>query len=557
MNIYKVIEFNISLIILIQSFYKVSSTTSLDYPYFITLANDNIFLIQKTGIDIYDQSLNKINQIFEFSGKEEMTEENFLKIELKYNKEYILSIINDRMFIFNNEGKLLYKSEEKINSNQIIYSYSLAFIHEANNNCDYVVGYFDKNCYINIFIYRYDNEKNNIKLLSQYKDKNYSYTKNSDFEVIEFTDNQKLLSCEYMFSGDGGFLEERNLLVCFFNSNANVGIVVFNILEDKIYNKIEIVQYIGLLKNSIFISTENIDNNKNIASIKSELINNRTLAIVWWNFKDNNQTRYYIYDLTKMLYIYKFSGLYTNIIKDLYSWELNNTCIKSKYGERVNVFTYKNQFAFSCIIDDENIQILLYNKMNLMNDSFIKNIYCENYKELTKLYFNNNNNYLIFPCSKNCSDEKFENDPDCINEKENEEEYKREREREENKRREVEIEEENKRENEEENKRENEGENEEENEEEEEEENKRENKIEKEEENEEEEEEGKKIDNKRKNEKLDIIIIIIIIIIISLLILFIAIFRKNFKKKNYKRRRKKGKDDEKLMGDTLTKLLPK
>ena len=167
MNIFKIIKFKISFIILLQIFYKVSSSTSLDYPYYIPLANENIFLIQKTGIDIYDKSLEKLNQIIEFSGKEEMTEENFLKIALKYNKEYILSIINDRMFIFNNEGQLLYKSEEKICDNQIIYSYSLTFIHVANNTCDYVVGYFDENSYININLYRYDNEKNNIKLISK------------------------------------------------------------------------------------------------------------------------------------------------------------------------------------------------------------------------------------------------------------------------------------------------------------------------------------------------------------------------------------------------------
>ena len=32
------------------------------------------------------------------------------------------------MFIFNNERKLLHKSEEKIDNNQAIYSYSLTFI---------------------------------------------------------------------------------------------------------------------------------------------------------------------------------------------------------------------------------------------------------------------------------------------------------------------------------------------------------------------------------------------------------------------------------------------
>ena len=174
MNIYKVIKFNISLIILLQIFYKISSITSSGYPYSITLANDNIFLIQKTGIDIYDQYLNKLNQIVEFSGEEEITEENFSKIAIKYNKDYILSVINDKMFIFNNEGNLLYKSEEKLNGNQTIYSYSLTLIPDKNY-CKYVIGYFDEDSNLRLNLYYYDNEKNNTLLLYEYKDIGFLY----------------------------------------------------------------------------------------------------------------------------------------------------------------------------------------------------------------------------------------------------------------------------------------------------------------------------------------------------------------------------------------------
>ena len=101
------------LITILQSFYGINSITSFDYPYSITLSNDNIFLIQRTGIDIYDINLNKLNQIVEFSGKEEISEEKFSNITIKYNTKYILIIINDKLHIFNNEGKLLYKSEKK------------------------------------------------------------------------------------------------------------------------------------------------------------------------------------------------------------------------------------------------------------------------------------------------------------------------------------------------------------------------------------------------------------------------------------------------------------
>ena len=203
MNIHKRISFNIPLIILLQIFYKISSETSFDYPYSITLANDNIFLIQKAGIDIYDKSLNKLDQIFEFSGKEEISEENFSKIVIKYNGTYILGIINDKIFIFNNEGKLLYKGEEKMTNNQIIYSYSLTFIHSTNDTCLYVIGYFDEYSYLNLSLYRYDIEKNNTSVLDKFKTKGFIYEISYSSEsTFFFSYEQKLLSCEYMLCSE-------------------------------------------------------------------------------------------------------------------------------------------------------------------------------------------------------------------------------------------------------------------------------------------------------------------------------------------------------------------
>ena len=565
MNVQNLIKFNISLVILLQIFYKISSTKSIEYPYFITLENGNIFIIQKTGIDIYDQSLKKLNQIFEFSGKEEINDEIFSKITIKYNKEYILSIINDKLFIFNNEGKILFESE-KINNGQTIYSYSLSFIQATNNTCDFVIGYFDQNSYINIYLYKYEYENNRVLLLCKYKNKNYFYFANilKQESLFEFTDKQKLLSCEYIYANDGGFVEERNLLVCFFNLNSTVGIVVFNII-DKYYEKqFEIIQYVGLMKNTLFITTQNIDNSKEITSIKTEINDNRTLAIVWWNFKGNNQTRYFIYDLTKMLFLYKFNDMYSFSSEYLNSWKMPISCSNREYEERISVFHNKNQFAFSCTLEIENIQILLYNKTNLMNDSYIENVFCENNYELSKLNFNDNKNYLIYKCLKNCSDKKFENDTDCLNERENEEEKENEEEnkRENRREREEENKEKDRRENEEEIEEENERENEEEKEEEEEEKS-----TEKENENEEEnkpdnigkkgsdeEEKGGNIKNKRENEKMKIfIIILIIVIIIAILIVFIILIVKYLKKNNFWRKRNK---DEKLMKDILSGLIP-
>ena len=407
MNIYKLIKFNISLIILLQIFYKISSITTSDYPYSITLANDNIFLIQKTGIDIYDQYLNKLNQIVEFSGEEGITEEIFSKITIKYNKDYILSIINDKLFIFNNEGNLLYKSEEKLNGNQTIYSYSLTLIPDKNY-CKYVIGYFDEDSNLRLNLYSYDNEKNNTLLLYKYKDIGFLYqipNRSQNEGKFLFNYEQKLLSCEYMFARR--MVDYKSLLVCFFNSNATIGVAV-NYLE---YDRITL--YTSLLNNSLFISTQNIDNIRNITSIKSELNKNESLAIIWWTFEGDNQTRYFIYDLSYMIYMFNYYKVY-KILKDFYSWKMPNTCINREYETRINVFPYKNQIVFSCTMEDENIQILLYNKTNLMNDSYIINVSCVNNNELSKFYFNDNKNYSLYPCIKDCSNIKLENDIDCL-----------------------------------------------------------------------------------------------------------------------------------------------
>ena len=72
------------------------------------------------------------------------------------------------------------------------------------------------------------------------------------------------------------------------------------------------------------------------------------------------------------------------------------------------------------------VQTLMFNKDNLIptNDTLMLYASCENINGLSKLYFNDNKNYLIYSCFKNCSDKKYENDTYCINQKEKEEEKK-------------------------------------------------------------------------------------------------------------------------------------
>jgi len=50
-----------------------------------------------------------------------------------------------------------------------------------------------------------------------------------------------------------------------------------------------------------------------------------------------------------------------------------------------------------------------------MLSSFEINASCENIKGPAILYYNNNQNYYIYYCFKNCSDEFYKNDSYCLN----------------------------------------------------------------------------------------------------------------------------------------------
>ena len=197
---------------------------------------------------------------------------------------------------------------------------------------------------------------------------------------------------------------------------------------------------------------------------------------------------------------------------------MNNTCINEEYGTRINVFPSKDQISFSCVIKDENVQILFYNKTNLIStkyDPYLLNASCENINGLSRLYFNDDKNYYIYSCFKNCSDKNYENDTYCINEKEK-------KEKEEKKEEKKETEEESK------------------------------GKV----------EENKWGDEEKKLKNIILILVIIIsVIIITFLIGLAAIcmecLKNNRKNSNkFERDWKKGKEDEKLIKDIMDDLLP-
>ena len=396
MSPFLLINEKLFLIFLFFHMYHLIKSTSFDYPYYLTLSNNNIFLIHYEGIDIYDSSFNKIKQIIQFSGYEEMTEEIFTKIELKYDNDFILSIINDKIYIFNNEGYFLYKSEDKINNKQTIKNYALITIGLYNDIYNYTIGYFDNNFYLNLFLYNYNITENNNILLNSNKDNRYIINDLVTYKYYDYYRGNKGLSCEYMSKYNSYSNKEYYKLVCFFLRASNsISTTYYSIYNNTI-----------ILDNSfksIVPEHPNVDEWDN-TFIKSQISYNKSLAFIWFHLRSNNITLFTKFNLSSDKL--DDPAYYSNSPSEIY---------KNKF----NKIPKNKDISFARDFIDKEIKISLYN--NIISNKkynisyFDLNISCENVNGPKISYYNNNQDYYIYYCFKNCSDESFKNDSYCLN----------------------------------------------------------------------------------------------------------------------------------------------
>ena len=267
--------------------FHIVNSIFYDYPYYLTLSNDNIFFIHYTGIALYDSSFNKINQIIQFSGDEEMTEEIFSKIKIKNDNKYILSIINSKIYIFNNEGKFLYNSKDKIYNTRTkaIQSYSITPLGLYNDTYKYVIGFFDDDKYLNMLLYSYNITENNNTLLNIEKNAKYYYYKTLDWR--RYSADSKDLTCEYMLKYNSNNKGYSDVFTCFVFQFDSILTINFALSDNKLY-------YFSSLY-SIY-SESAFSGDYEPTFIKSEINNNKTLAFIWLHFYGKHSTYFTTFD---------------------------------------------------------------------------------------------------------------------------------------------------------------------------------------------------------------------------------------------------------------------
>ena len=138
-------------------------TLSFIYPNAFTLQNGNIFIIHKKAVDIYDSLLTTKNKtIMEFKNDNNIQTKYYdiykRTIIAKYNDgncEYLTSIINGKIYIFNTNGEILYNSDEKLSFHDEEY-YALVPMKILNKNYYYMIGYINEYKQIQLIFFKFE-----------------------------------------------------------------------------------------------------------------------------------------------------------------------------------------------------------------------------------------------------------------------------------------------------------------------------------------------------------------------------------------------------------------
>ena len=365
----KLLFFNIIFIIISQSISYLYFT----YPNSISLSNGNILIIHESGITICNYNLSEIiNNITNFNENEILTIESLSRVTLASDNNYIFNIINDKIYIFDSVGSLLYESETKILSDENPCYYTLILMKIENDNgydfYYYMIG-FVYNSKLNFQYYKFNLQTHqNIKIYQ----KELKYMRLNSDNVYSFLDiSNNGLSCQYMIHETKG-----ESLVCaflvFYDGDYEIVITHYDvgnsdITESNAFSNIKLLyEEFSIVKSAI--------NYNHTKSLFCFYLNTGVTSCVIYNIK-------YELENVKQFYIYNYN---VSLFEELY------------YGFKVDYFVQNNgdeYYFFSCIYDHKNIYFSFFDGNNTgYNEDYIN---YQTIKGFSLLYLKNYDNYFI------------------------------------------------------------------------------------------------------------------------------------------------------------------
>ena len=390
---------NLFFLLILSIIINLSKSSILfSYPYCLTLSNGNILVIHKTGIDICDRSLSEIiENVLTFDEDQEINSDKALsKVTSEIKDEYIFCIINDKIYIFNNIGELLYQSIFKIlESGENAEYYTLVITKKANYCYYYIVGFIhNKLLYFLYYTFNYKTFDNSL-INSRKGKKHEKYIEGIYSGSYNFENN--LLTCQYMID-----IYNIDVMVCFFliySSSYSIENDYYDIGNDKI------------IYHSVF--SHDCLPYYNISCIKSTLMSDTSKALVG------------LYTSTGEAQFFQFNINLDNPTMNIIN--LDQHCRNEYFGLKINYYKEINKYSFSCIDDDGKIFVTFLNKSLKIYNSTIKYKDCEEIHGYSILYSTYDEKFYImsdvscqgktYPLNLLYKDLEIENGTEIIEEK--------------------------------------------------------------------------------------------------------------------------------------------
>ena len=203
---YKIYNKNINFIfliifVLIPALYS-ETFLRFNYPHAITIKDEKILVIHEDGVTICDPTLKtRLKEVVTFTYSEKInTDAKLSKVttlyEMQYNAKYVVALINDYIYIFDNEGNLKLKSDNTIHYGYSYHGdyYTLSSLGYSENYFYFVIGFiYNKKLYL--YAYKYNFAVNSITKYDELDGYTQQYNSGSSYYYIM----NNALSCEYVY----------------------------------------------------------------------------------------------------------------------------------------------------------------------------------------------------------------------------------------------------------------------------------------------------------------------------------------------------------------------
>ena len=406
--------FNHKLFLLIVYLKCLSNTFSFPFNNLqsVELNNGYFLMIHQFGIDICDKDLTKIIRKEKiFSTEEQISTPQKMQnvIIKKFSDGYLVCSIGNKIYIFDDTGQSL-SIKENINDGKNVNYYTL----DIKDNYHFFLGFMAESV-LNIFYYEFNFSTGEIIKLAESGDISNTESWLWVFNT-EYTFQKNGFDCLLMYNRNKG-----ETLSCFFiTSNSN-----------KYYWNVEFLTVNG----------QSINKHPSYSSIRKEMT-----QIICGLFKvavNSDKTKAFICSFNNNNYE-NLCFFYNTDQTDLYLDYINSqgeNCWNQYYAFKINYFSEKNEFVFSCLGYSDNLKYVIYkfnNDNNLMYESFtIREKRCENFNGYNIFYSGDEEQYYIisdYTCNKtiyisnessgvyNIEEKKNENEEEKDNEEEKEEE---------------------------------------------------------------------------------------------------------------------------------------